>query len=42
MEVDKNDQHVKKRLFYGRFCNGTRAIADPTKRERYQAKVWGL
>ncbi len=34
VEVDKNGQHVKKRLFYSRFGNGTRAIADPTKRER--------
>ena len=41
VEVDKNGQHVKKRLFYGRFGNGTRAITDPTERERYQVQVWG-
>jgi type I restriction enzyme R subunit len=41
VEVDKNGQHVKKKLFYGRFGNGTRAISDPTERERYKVQVWG-
>ncbi len=41
VEVDKNDQHVKKRLFFGRFGNGTRAISDPPERERYKVQVWG-
>ncbi len=41
VEVDKNGQHVKKKLFYGRFGNGTRPITDPTERERYQLNVWG-
>ena len=42
VEVDNNGQHVKRRVFYGRFGTGTRAIADPTERERYQVQVWGL
>ncbi len=41
IEVDKNGQHVKKKLLYGRFGNGTRPITDPTERERYKAQVWG-
>jgi len=41
VEVDKNGQHVKKTLFYGRFGNGTRAISDPVERERYKVQVWG-
>ena len=41
VRVDKNGQHQKKRLFYGRFGNGTRAIADPSERERYKLQVWG-
>jgi type I restriction enzyme R subunit len=41
VEVDKDGQHQKKRLFYGRFGNGTRAITDPSERERYQLQVWG-
>jgi type I restriction enzyme R subunit len=41
VEVDKNGQHVKKSVFYGRFGNGTRPITDPTERERYQVQVWG-
>jgi hypothetical protein len=39
--MDKNGQHVKKKLFYGRFGNGTRPITDSTERERYQLQVWG-
>ncbi len=42
VEVDNNGQHVKKRLFYGRFGNGNRAISDPTEHESYQVQVWGL
>jgi type I restriction enzyme, R subunit len=41
VEVDNKGQHVKKTVFYGRFGNGTRAITDPTERERYKAQVWG-
>jgi type I restriction enzyme R subunit len=41
VEVDKKGQHVEKKLFYGRFGNGTRAITDPTERERYKVQVWG-
>ena len=41
IEVDKKGQHVKKTVFYGRFGNGTRAITDPTERERYRNQVWG-
>ncbi len=41
VEVDKNGQHVKKKIFYGRFGNGTRAISDPKERERYKVQVWG-
>ncbi len=41
VEVDKNGQHVKKTVFYGRFGNGTRAIPDPGERERYTLQVWG-
>jgi hypothetical protein len=32
VEVDKNGQHVKKKIFYGRFGNGTRPITDPVER----------
>ena len=39
VEVDKNGQHVKKTVFYGRFGNGTRPITDPADRERYVAQV---
>ncbi len=41
VEVDRSEQHLKKRVFYGRFGNGTRAITDPTERERYKLQVWG-
>jgi type I restriction enzyme R subunit len=41
VEVDKNGQHVKKTVFYGRFGNGTRPITDPAERDRYIAQVWG-
>jgi type I restriction enzyme, R subunit len=41
VEVDKNGQHVKKTVFYGRFGNGTRAITDPGELEKYKAQVWG-
>jgi type I restriction enzyme, R subunit len=41
VEVDKNGQHVKKTLFYGRFGNGTRPITDSAERDRYIAQVWG-
>ena len=41
VEVDNNGQHQKKRHFYGRFGNGTRAITAPTERERYKVQVWG-
>ncbi len=43
VEVDKkNGQHQKKKLFYGRFGNGTRAIREPSERGRYQLQVWAL
>ena len=42
VEVDKKDQHIKKTIFYGRFGNGTRAILDPSERERYKVQVWGI
>jgi type I restriction enzyme R subunit len=41
VEVNKNGQHIKKKLFYVRSGNGTRSIPDPQERERYQAQVWG-
>jgi type I restriction enzyme R subunit len=41
VEVDKYGQHVKKKVFCGRFGNGTRQVTDPTERERYQVQVWG-
>jgi hypothetical protein len=41
VEVEKNGQHVKKTVFYGRFGNGTRPITDPAEREKYVAQVWG-
>ncbi len=41
VEVDNKGQHVKKKLFNGRFGNGTRAITDPEEREKYQVQVWG-
>ncbi len=41
VEVDKNGQHIKKTVFYGRFGNGTRAIIDPAERELYKTQVWG-
>lgn len=41
VEVDKNGQHVKKTVFYGRFGNGTRAITELSERERYKVQVWG-
>ncbi|MDQ3236321.1 MAG: ATP-binding protein [Actinomycetota bacterium] len=41
VEVDKKGQHIEKKLFYGRFGNGTRQISDPKERERYQVQVWG-
>jgi hypothetical protein len=41
VEADKNGQHVKKRLFYAHFGNGTRPNTDSTERERYQVQVWG-
>lgn len=40
VEVDKNGQHVKRRHFYGRLDNGTRAISDSPERERYKVRVW--
>jgi type I restriction enzyme, R subunit len=42
VEVDKNGQHVKKTVFYGRFGNATRPINDPAERERYKAQVWPM
>ena len=41
VEVDKKGQHTKKTVFYGRFGNGTRAIADAAQRDRYRLQVWG-
>ena len=40
-EVDKNGQNLNKIVFYGRFGNGTRAIPDPSDRERYKVQIWG-
>jgi type I restriction enzyme R subunit len=40
VEVDKNGQHVKKTLFYGRFGNATRPITDPDEIEGYKSQVW--
>lgn len=39
VEVDKNGQHIKKTLFYGRFGNGTRAITDSSEREDTRSRV---
>jgi type I restriction enzyme R subunit len=41
VEVDKNGQHVKKTVFYGRFGNGTRPIPEAGEIERYKIQVWG-
>ena len=41
VEVDRKGQHLKKKLFYGRFGNGTRTVTDPAEREKYQVQVWG-
>ena len=41
VEVSGKGQHAKKTVFYGRFGNGTRAITDPSERERYRVQVWG-
>ena len=39
--VDKNGQHLKKRLFYVRMNNGTRSIEDQAEVEKYIATRWG-
>ncbi|MFN2544604.1 MAG: RNA-binding domain-containing protein [Actinomycetota bacterium] len=39
--VDKRGQFGKKRLFYVRLNNGTRAIEDEKERQRYIAQRWG-
>lgn len=41
-EVDKQGQHQKKVLFYGRFGNATRPIKDASELERYKQQIWGL
>lgn len=41
VEVDRKGQHLKNKLFYGRFGNGTRTVTDPAEREKYQVQVWG-
>jgi hypothetical protein len=39
--ADKQGQFGRKRLFYVRLNNGTRAIEDESERERYVAQRWG-
>jgi len=39
--ADKQGQFSRKRLFYVRLNNGTRAIEDEKERERYIAHRWG-
>lgn len=41
LEKMDNGQHLKRKVFYGRFGNGTRAIPDTSERERYKVQVWG-
>ena len=41
VEVDKKGQHAKKKRFYVRVGNGTRALDDPEERERYRLQIWG-
>ena len=38
--VDKQGQHQKKRMFYVRMNNGTRAIDDEAEIEKYIANRW--
>ena len=40
-EVDKQDQHQKKTVFYGRFGGATRAVNDEAELERYKVQMWG-
>ncbi|MEX0754139.1 MAG: DEAD/DEAH box helicase family protein [Actinomycetota bacterium] len=39
--ADRHGQFARKRLFYVRLNNGTRAIEDQVERERYIAQRWG-
>ena len=39
--VDKQGQHAKKRIFYVRMNNGTRAIDNEAEVEKYIAGRWG-
>lgn len=39
VEVDGKGQHVKKRLFYGRFGNATRPVTDSEELEKYKSQV---
>jgi len=39
--ADQQGQFARKRLFYVRLNNGTRAIEDGKERERYIAQRWG-
>lgn len=39
--VDKAGQHLKKRVFYVRMNNGTRAVDDEGEVEKYIAQRWG-
>lgn len=40
-EVDKQSQHQKKKVFYGRFGGATRAVTDEAELERYKLQIWG-
>ena len=39
--VDERGQYRKKVVFYGRFGNATRSIADEAELERYKQQIWG-
>ena len=39
--ADEHGQYAKKRVFYIRLNNGTRAIEDERERERYVGQRWG-
>lgn len=41
-EVDKQGQHRKKVVFYGRFGNATRPVTDEVELERYKQQIWKL
>ena len=41
VEVDKQGQHARKKRFYVRVGNGTRALDESEERERYRLQIWG-